>query len=188
MKVFKYIFKQKLLIAVAIALLLMESLCTFITPYISSVAIDYGIQQGGIVYGTPLDLDAYSYRASRFIVSDEDKILIEKSYDVVHTDRQFFEGDIDNIYYAINIYGLSHISKLEKAFVPVMSFLYDYPEKMSFFDHLGKPFQDDITVADITAFKNEIGDYAKSHDVTTMYKNAVKAKVNENTYLGVDTE
>ncbi|MDO5427220.1 MAG: hypothetical protein Q4F54_06220 [Coriobacteriia bacterium] len=53
MKVFKYIFKKKLLITITILLLLVESICTFVTPYISSVAIDYGIQQNGIIYATP---------------------------------------------------------------------------------------------------------------------------------------
>lgn len=186
LKVFKYIFKQKLIIAVAIALLLVESLCTFVTPYISSIAIDYGIQQGGIVYATPLDLDAYSYRASKLVSSDEDRVLIDKSYSQRYTENQFFEGDTDYCIYEINIYGLSHIAQLENVFIPILSYFHDNPQNITTIDRLGKSNQEDITLAEVNSFRDTIGQYEQSNDYTEMYKKAIQTKVSENTYLGVD--
>lgn len=125
MKVFKYIFKQKLLISIAIVLLLVESLCTFATPYVASIAIDYGIQNNGIVFATPLQIDAYTYRAGVLLADDDIKDLVRLSYDKVIDDKSYFENDVDSCHYELNAIGYANIFRIEVAAVPLMSFLYD---------------------------------------------------------------
>lgn len=188
MKVFKYIFKKKLLIAITIFLLLVESLCTFVTPFISSVAIDYGIQQNGIIYATPFDLDAYSYRFAELVVPNEDNFVFQKSYDKKITDKQFFEDDIDNCYYEINYYGLANIGRLEAALTPIMAYMHDYPEALREVDHFGKANQSDITITEIYDLQDKIKQYSQNQDFGEMYKKAVDVKIAENDYLGYAKE
>ena len=98
-----------MLITIAIILLLVESLCTFATPYIASIAIDYGIQHKGIVFATPLLTDAYSYRAAVLLVDDKDKDVVRKSYDKVIIEKSYFENDVDSCYYELNFNGYLNI-------------------------------------------------------------------------------
>lgn len=188
MKVFKYIFKQKLLITIAIILLLVESLCTFATPYIASVAIDYGIQHNGIVFATPLQLDAYSYRASVLLVEDSEKDVIRQSYDKIITDKSYFENDVDSCYYALNVRGYTNILRLENANIPLMAYLHDNPQDLAEFERLGKVNQGDITIAEISNFQNKVAEYEKNNNYNDMYNKAVEEKIIENEYLGYNNE
>ena len=161
MRVFKYIFKQKLLISIAIVLLLVESLCTFATPYVASIAIDYGIQHHGIIFATPLQIDAYSYRATVLLAEDNEKDLIRQSYDKIITENEYFEGDVDSCYYEINAMGYLNIGRLELATVPLMSYLHDNPQDVKEFERLGKVNQGDITLSEIVDFQNKLNEYKK---------------------------
>lgn len=130
MKVFKYIFKQKLLISIAIVLLLVESLCTFATPYIASIAIDYGVQNHGIVFASPLTCDAYSYRAGVLIADDDMKEVLRQSYDKVVDDKAYFENDVDSCHYELNAIGFFNIFRIELASVPLMAYMHDNPQSI----------------------------------------------------------
>lgn len=165
-----------------------ESLCTFATPYIASVAIDYGIQHKGIVFATPLELDAYSYRASVLLVEDSEKDVFRKSYDKIITDKSYFENDVDGCYYTINFYGCINIGRLEKASIPLMAYMRDNAQDAAEFQRLGKVNQGDITIAEITNLQNKIDEYEKNNNYNDMYNKAVEEKILENEYLGYNNE
>lgn len=190
MKVFKYIFKQKLLITFTIMLLLVESLCTFATPFISSFVIDYGVERNGIIYAVPLRLDAYAYRAGARVLSDPaEKALYQNSYNVVYSDTPIYQDDKERMYYEINLHGLLHIVDLENICIPLFAFTADEPNCYHIIDtKLGIPEESSISPSLIKEIQTKLEDYKRNNSYEDMYDKAIEQKVVENSFLGISTD
>ena len=186
MRVFKYIFKQKLLITITIILLLVESICMFSTPYVSSIVIDYGIQQHGIMIGVPLDIDPYSYRYIVRVSEDSDKDIIEKSFHKVYRGEEIYPGDKEKFHYEINAFGLLSLRSLEQIFVPVMGHGTQDAEFVHKIDEIGVPDISSVSEAAINNEKQAIAKYKNEHEFADMYQSAIIGKMAENTFMGID--
>lgn len=166
--------------------MVVESVCTFVTPYISSLAIDYGIQQNGIVIGAPLDLSPYAYRAISRVLDGPDKKIFENSYSKVNAnDIEHLKAD-GGIYYEINPFGVLNGAKLEDVCIPVFAFAGSVENISDYIALIGDDDESKITSDYIDRIKKNILEYSQTHNVKEMYKSAVEEKVVMNEYLGLN--
>lgn len=188
MKVFKYIFKQKLLITLTILLLIVESLCTFITPYISSLVIDYGIHQNGVMIGVPLELDPYSYRATLRMLDGSDKRVMEYSYSPVARDAEDGSNSSDNTVYEITLLGALNADRLGDAVMPVFAFAAQLPNSYEEVTYFGVENEEQISPDKLDQYKAAIFEYSQTHDKSEIYHNAVLEKLISIQALGIDRQ
>ena len=171
-------------------MLLLESLCTFATPFISSFVIDYGVESNGIIYAVPLRLDPYAYRSTiRVIDSPEDKSLFQNSYNIIYSDTPIYENDNEQTFYEINFYGLFHIGELERISIPLFGFTASYSGYVETIDNkMGVPDIKDVPPGLINEIKAEIEDYKKSHTYEEMFDSAIEQKIIENSFMGINSD
>lgn len=146
MKILLYIKKYKLAAVIIAILLMLQSITSFIVPYISSSIIDVGIQQGGIEYATPVSLSIDTYNNIKKLVNFTPEL--ENSYN--------YNDDC----WTLNEYGEKHKKELEIEIKGPLSYLYENDNKqisdVSFDTYIKNNSDDIIKQKSINATKKEM--------------------------------
>lgn len=156
------------------------------TPYISSIIIDYGIQQKGAIYAVPLEMNAASYRASLNLVDNKDKNFVEQCFEEIDLDHPAYIGDGETYYYVLSTFGLFNISRLEKIFMPVLAYTYDNQEWLNDIEKLGSPDVENVDPALIDKHKSAIENINQSDSINEMYYKAIGVRLAVYKFFGID--
>lgn len=80
MRIFKYIFKNKLVVLIIICLLIAQAFCELSLPNYTSNIVDVGIQQGGVENVSTTDLSKKTHDYVGLLLDLEDENTFLESY------------------------------------------------------------------------------------------------------------
>lgn len=182
MNLLKYIFKNKLLIWITIVLLVFESSCMLVVPFLGSIVIDYGIQQKGLIFTSPEYLYEPPYNNIKSILPDETSDFFSSSYTLSEKKDEYGKN-----YYYLNDFGKNNIYELDHIINPVLSYFNSLNIDQQRVSNLinGEEF---FTDSDILRMKTEFQLYKDSKSQDEFHIDAVMLTLHNNIAFQVDID
>lgn len=180
MKLFKYIFKHKLLSLITIFLLTFQSMTMLVVPFVGSLSIKYGVEYNGVVF-TPLEKIESKYHEIIGQILDSDSVDV---YNSSYSKSNEID-DSNSYYYVLNDYAYENMDKLEAIVDP----LYAYFNKDKVWQTIGESIIDgniNLTENDIQEIKNDYHNFLENNKEKNYYEDAVLIIANNQQILGLN--